>query len=309
VRTFSEGFAAVSAVKGQIGYIDQQGNVRIPFKFEDAREFHEGLAAIKLNGKWGFIDRTGALVIQPQFEDAPDWFVDGMSISVMLPKDLNTPAPPSFYIRRDGSRVYVQGMDILLPYREGHAWVGKLPRSFLDPTTYQVIDQFQKPTSPPLTSCGLPGVFSEGLSEFSLGCGKAEQTGYVDHNGHFVIEARFSSGLDFSEGFAVVLAGDLYGYIKEDGTFLVKPSFDSAGEFSSGLAQVMKNGRIGFINSKGEMVISTGLSHSEALAGGFKGELCGIFLLPSPGSKVVRMEYINKAGEVVFPPTAIPGTN
>ncbi len=45
------------------GYIDKNGSVIIPFKYEDAWSFSEGLAAVKLNGKWGFIDKNGNVVI------------------------------------------------------------------------------------------------------------------------------------------------------------------------------------------------------------------------------------------------------
>ncbi len=31
----------------------------IPFKYDEAKSFSEGLALVKLNGKWGFIDKTG----------------------------------------------------------------------------------------------------------------------------------------------------------------------------------------------------------------------------------------------------------
>lgn len=56
------------------GFIDTTGNIAIKQKFEDAREFSEGLAAVKENGFWGFIDRNGEYVIKPKFE-----FVDSFS--------------------------------------------------------------------------------------------------------------------------------------------------------------------------------------------------------------------------------------
>jgi|GEM_PF-5065573 len=61
-----------------------------------------------------------------------------------------------------------------------------------------------------------------------------------------------------------------------------------------------------FINTKGETAIETGLSPSGVIPLGFQGELCAILFRLSPSSKFVRMEYINKAGKVVFPPTVIP---
>jgi hypothetical protein len=52
---------------GKYGYIDQTGKLVIPFLYEYAHNFSEGLAAVKFNGKYGYIDKTGKWVIQPQF--------------------------------------------------------------------------------------------------------------------------------------------------------------------------------------------------------------------------------------------------
>jgi hypothetical protein len=51
------------------GYVDTDFNVAIPFQFEDARPFHNGLAPVKQGGKWGFINKQGSMVIQPQYDD------------------------------------------------------------------------------------------------------------------------------------------------------------------------------------------------------------------------------------------------
>lgn len=51
------------------GYIDRKTEqTLIPFKFEEAGPFSEGLAAVKIDGTWGFIDQSGAMVIAPRFE-------------------------------------------------------------------------------------------------------------------------------------------------------------------------------------------------------------------------------------------------
>jgi hypothetical protein len=49
---------------GKYGYIeDHSGKKIIPFKYDDAWPFSEGLAAVKVDGKWGFIDKTGKEII------------------------------------------------------------------------------------------------------------------------------------------------------------------------------------------------------------------------------------------------------
>jgi len=52
------------------GYIDKTGKTVIEPQFDDARNFQEELARVKINKKWGYIDKTGKMVIEPQFDRA-----------------------------------------------------------------------------------------------------------------------------------------------------------------------------------------------------------------------------------------------
>ncbi|HIK33557.1 MAG TPA: WG repeat-containing protein [Oscillatoriales cyanobacterium M4454_W2019_049] len=61
------------------GYIDPTGHLAIAHQFDDAKEFSEGLAAVKQGSKWGYIDRTGKLVIPYQFDDAGG-FRNGLAV-------------------------------------------------------------------------------------------------------------------------------------------------------------------------------------------------------------------------------------
>jgi hypothetical protein len=72
------------------GYIDRDGNVAIPPRFEEALPFQGGLAAVKVitdsRPRWGFIDKSGAFVVPARFAYAsPNGFHDGLS-AVCLPK-------------------------------------------------------------------------------------------------------------------------------------------------------------------------------------------------------------------------------
>lgn len=59
VRSFSEGLAPVQVQGGRWGFINERQEWVIAPRFEDAREFHGGKAAVRQNGKWGFINRRG----------------------------------------------------------------------------------------------------------------------------------------------------------------------------------------------------------------------------------------------------------
>ena len=60
VRAIADGMAMLVLYSGwKYGFVDKAGKEVIPPAYEDAFDFSEGFAAVKLNGKWGFIDKTG----------------------------------------------------------------------------------------------------------------------------------------------------------------------------------------------------------------------------------------------------------
>ena len=60
------------------GFIDKTGRMVIDPKFDDARSFSNGLAAVKIDNKWGYIDKTGVVVIKAEF-DNPGSFSNGLA--------------------------------------------------------------------------------------------------------------------------------------------------------------------------------------------------------------------------------------
>ena len=77
-KDFAEGLAPVRLGR-EWGYIDRSGRIAIAPRFESAEPFLESLAAVVQNGKTGFIDRSGSFMIPPRFEFA-DSFSDGRAL-------------------------------------------------------------------------------------------------------------------------------------------------------------------------------------------------------------------------------------
>lgn len=59
VGAFSEGLAPVQVSAGKWGFINERQEWVIQPRFEDAKAFQTGRAAVKQNGKWGFINKRG----------------------------------------------------------------------------------------------------------------------------------------------------------------------------------------------------------------------------------------------------------
>lgn len=77
ILPFVDGLACTSkggtkegwSVKGAVyGFIDPDGNEAIPFRFEGAKSFNAGLAAVKVDGRWGLIDREGKQIVPNNYD-------------------------------------------------------------------------------------------------------------------------------------------------------------------------------------------------------------------------------------------------
>ena len=81
------------------GFVDQNGNIAIDAQFDEAKQFSEGLAAVKIDNKWGYIDRQGNTVIEPKFDKASS-FNKGLAVVT------EPPLVPIGYINQQGEYVW-----------------------------------------------------------------------------------------------------------------------------------------------------------------------------------------------------------
>lgn len=108
--------------EGKYGFINKFGEVVIPFEWEYAYSFSEGLAVVagkNANGAWkmGVIDKTGALTIPLEW-DALMSFSDGLAAALDDSR--------FSYIDKTGARVIsLDGVDSIYSFSEGLARVMK----------------------------------------------------------------------------------------------------------------------------------------------------------------------------------------
>jgi hypothetical protein len=79
---------------------------------------------------------------------------------------------------------------------------------------------------------------SDGLALVQVGDGQEARYGFIDHNGAFVIPARFKWAESFHESLAPATLDKKWGYIDTSGRFVIAPEYDRALGFQNGTAQV-----------------------------------------------------------------------
>lgn len=186
-----------------LGYdiIDKESKVIID-GIAGARNFSEGLIAVKQlyingksdmqNGKWGFIDKDGNMVIDYQYDDAND-FSDGL---VRVVKDnkygfIDKNNNIIIEINRE-YETYFTGMD----FSEGLALTDEDGKDIYIDTTGKKVFELED------------GVCSYGFNEGLAKVEKNDMIGYINKNGKLVVNYKYNSGSDFSDGLAKVYKDD-----------------------------------------------------------------------------------------------------
>ena len=267
------------------GYINPKGELAIPYKFQYAMPFWDGLAAAKNDaGKFGFIDKDGKWVIKPQYRTV-NRFTDGACLVQPMARDAK-----SVFIDKKGKPFMEGARDMSMEFSDGlvlHAPRHEKKYNIRNVTYYN--RKGEAVIKIPQISGG--DSFSGGLAAVTrLVKGKASVT-YIDVRGEVVIGESLGllAGGSFSEGLAYARSArhegcigprgkwlffvkgvvqpfksglarvgyDRVGFIDKHGKFAIKPTFAAAGDFAEGFAPVKlaATGPWGYCDRTGRVVI------------------------------------------------------
>ncbi|MCL2812670.1 MAG: WG repeat-containing protein, partial [Clostridia bacterium] len=234
---FSEGLAAIwggDARGNQYGYIDRDGHVVIPFDYDYAAPFSEGLAyvseggAIAIDddhedetyGRFGFIDKTGVVIVPMVYDCdyrgcggliAEQFFSGGLA---KVSKGALGSAQYGMIDKAGNSIIPIQ-YDWIWRFSDGLAFVGF--GEDIDWSTWDSCGLVDEKTGREVVAVGAyDGIapFSEGFAQV----GRDERYrygvhGFVDTAGKEVVPCIFEDARSFSEGLAAVLVDEKWGYI------------------------------------------------------------------------------------------------
>jgi hypothetical protein len=272
---------------GQWGFINNDGEVVVPSKFEYLSGFSSGLAVAKIDDKFGYLDKSCKFCIAPQYEDAGE-FVEQRAIVTSESK--------VSVIDENGATIVPFGeFDKIRDFSEGFAVVSRdaLEGFISSGGVTTITPQYKNARS-----------FAEGVAAVR----ESVLFRYVTQDNHRALNQEFLLAKSFSEGYAAVqTAAKLFHYIDRVGL----NAFGSlelleAHEFSEGLAAVQTRYGWGYIDRSGGFAISPNKAFFAIEA--FSEGLAKIWIKESE-SEDPAMGFINRAGEQVIPPQFAGGRN
>ncbi|MBK9592822.1 MAG: WG repeat-containing protein [Crocinitomicaceae bacterium] len=250
--------------KNQYGYCDSNLNVIIKAQYQRAYPFAENRAIVVLNNLYGYIDYKGNQIVPCMYRYAYP-FSEGVAI-------VQTSAGETKYINRNGEFVSNPEENLEQPsedmwYRKEAVGPIKEGRYFYrgnnDTEGYMTADgdtisssEYKYPYYSECysTSDNYDQTFRHFYESRAIVSGKKGQ-GYIDLNGHLVIDTVFDVAFNFKEGRAKVKLDGKYGFIDQQGQVIGEIKYDQVCYFYDGMAQVIQNGKCGYINLEGEEII------------------------------------------------------
>lgn len=308
---FSEGRAVASVPEDRkLGFIDETGNFINKSRFDVAKDFSDGLAAVGYgtyglnwtsNHKWGYINRDGTFTIKPQFKNTYGFF-EGLAA-------VENDEGNWGFIDKRGKVIIPFDYKYVVSFSEGLACV-------LIDGNFGFIDKSGKIVIKPVYS--MPNKFHEGLAHLAVGDTKEvnlktqrlftpaadDLRVFIDKTGKIVFQLpkRAVGAYNFSEGLAQIIMPDgLTAFIDRNGKYVIRPKdYDLAGNFSAGLAPVIVNEKVSFINKTGKIVMKTDYSHAEDFRHGLSWARKGRTIDEGGDGKNIEYYYIDTNGKVVW---------
>jgi len=205
---------------GSFGFMDYDGNIIISPEYEQAADFHEGLALVVKDGKYGFIDKGNKLVVPFLYSSASD-FEKGRSVVQFEDK--------YGMIDRSGK--------VIFPFAQRDSLFGYYDQEF----NLRIPERFQE---------AFP--FIDSMAKVQIN----EQQAFIDVYGSFVVAPGYEEIEFFSDTLLIFKDSGLYGLMKLNGEVLLAAQFDRVLKPVIDRTMVVQNGKIGYIDLSGNMVIA-----------------------------------------------------
>ncbi len=242
---FSEGLAQVGFVRGQNGYIKEDGSIAFVsssdrFKCVKGEYCSGGLIKVLgANKKFGFVDIDGNVSIHPQFDRAYS-FIDGLA-AVAIGKKVG-------FIDEVGSFIIAPKYDVIKRFKNGYTGVCVGNRWGIIENSAQ--SEIIRPRYTDVQS------FYNGRAAVMVN----DKWGYINKYGEMVITPKFCETAPYNKNLTPVCVDNKWGYMDSNGNLAIQPQYKNPNRkpdaFNNGMEIAFVGNKCGVINQNGQFIVS-----------------------------------------------------
>ena len=211
------------------GYMNTEGKMVVPAKFDDGNDFNDGFAAAKSGDKYYVIDAKGAeKPVDASGVTDIRTFSEGLAPYKTAEKKFG-------FIGSDGKVVIPAQYNTVGYFKEGLAWA----KTTDDKVGY--INTKGEWVIKPQFEVGKEFEKESGMARVKVG----DKWGYVNKTGEVMYVKDTEVWGDFSEGLADGKVGDKKGFFNNKGEWVIKPEFDGTRDFKKRLCCGEERGVVG----------------------------------------------------------------
>lgn len=251
---FKEGMA-IASQRGKFGFVNKRNEVVIPIIYSGVYDFENGRAIVEYNKKFGLIDRTGKLIFDTVFTD-----IGAFSDELIYAQFENK----YYYFDKFGTQVLKEGYEEAFPFENGSAvvYIGD-KQTLINKEGEFLIEPIYEEVA----------VFTDSIFIVSNG----EYYGLIHLKGDTILPLIYDEIGMLSEGRAIVALDDKFGFIDAKGKLVVDlkfetyPNFIKAAQFTNGVAKIKLKDKFGAIDLTGKLWLPNqysqlGAVHSKLIA-------------------------------------------
>lgn len=215
------------------GFIDKNGNIVIPPRFEYVKQFSFGVAPVRADEKWGLIDTSGIEVMPYKYDDIS--LISGLDSLFLIKLNskrmglIDSEGNIKTGCEYDEIGLFLCGM---AKVRINKKWgFIDLNGKLVIPCIYDIVRDFSENRAAVCTNY---------------------RWGIVDRGGKTIIKPVHIRLGDFSENACWITGKRWYQYVDTTGKVIINEEYQKCGDFKNGFALVRKDGQKFLIDKQGK---------------------------------------------------------
>jgi len=240
VENFSDGIAMVG-VEDEVAYIDKTGEELSDERFSDGFAFNKGFAVVEKDDYYGVINRLGEYIVEPIYDD------------------IGENSEGLFYAEKDGLYGYLnENGEIVIPFIFSDAL--DFHQGLAVVSDSSGLKGLINKEGGPITSFQYDWIDSFSSIELPVRFRKEGRFGLMNRGGLILTDTLYQAIGEFNEGIALVASNGYYGFFNSkadtviDFTYTYSPDALTDSKFVNGHAKVYQKEKVGIIDSLGTKV-------------------------------------------------------